>query len=277
MRKARNQELRPISSRHVTDIVLGLAVRRACQFEGGPIAIAEIGAGNGSFALALRRRLDDLGIAYRYDCFDIEPEQINARGLGFSCRYMDAQQPFALEGKYDLAICIELIEHLENPFHLMRELAGIVHAGATAILTTPNTLSLRSRARHFLNGCDDYFRRPYNEHWLNMGHVNPINPIQLNYMARKNGFGIVGAYTNRYTAGAVLLAPLVPFMYVYSFVHYLVRERGPAQRKRNRKLLSLLFRPTLLFGKIAVFEMRKEQPGMAMPEGWHRPDDRFAA
>lgn len=276
MNRIELQEGRPISSRNVTELVLRLALRRAGDCT-GTLAIAEVGAGNGVFAQALRRRLDDSGVAYSYDCFDIEPEQINRRALGFTCHYMDAQRPFALERKYDLIISIELIEHLENPFHLMREIAGIARPDATVILTTPNVLSLRSRWRHFLSGCDDYFRRPYNEHWLNMGHVNPINPIQLNYMARKNGFRVVGVHTNRYTAGALLLAPFVPLMYAYSFVHYLLRERGPAQRARNRALLSLLFRPTMLFGKIAVFEMRKEQAGAAAPESWHRSDDRFAA
>lgn len=277
MNKVRHQDLRPISSRDVTDIALGLALLRVQELAGKTVAIAEIGAGNGAFAQALRRRLEERGIAYQYDCFDIDPEQINGRNLGFTCRYMDAQRPFALERKYDVVVSIELVEHLENPFHLVRELAGIAHPGATVIVTTPNTLSLRSRWRHFLNGCDDYFRRPYNEHWLNMGHLNPINPIQLNYIARKNGFRLMSVHTNRYTAGAILLAPFVPLMYAYSYVHYLMRERGPAQRQRNRTLLSLVFRPTLLFGKIAVFEMRKERDGIATPESWHRPDDRFAA
>lgn len=277
MSKAEHFEIRPISSRHVTDAVLGLAVRRAQEFVDRTVTIAEIGAGNGALAHALRRRLEALGVAYRYDCFDIEPEQINGQTLGFSCHYMDAQRSFTVEGKYDVLICVELIEHVENPFHLVRELAGIARPGATLILTTPNTLSLRSRWRHFMNGCDDYFRRPYNEHWLNMGHVNPINPIQLNYIARKNGFTIASVRTNRYTAGSILLAPFVPFMYAYSSIHYLLRERGQAQRQRNRALLSLLFRPTMLFGKVAVFEMRKDESGIATPESWHRPDDRFAA
>lgn len=63
-------------------------------------------SGNGAFAQALWRRLVACGIAYQYGCFDTELEQINGKGLGFTCRYMDTQRLFVLEH-----------EHLENTFH----------------------------------------------------------------------------------------------------------------------------------------------------------------
>ena len=44
----------------------------------------------------------------------------------------------------DLVVCVETIEHLENPRALMRELTRLARPGGWLIVTTPNQLSLLS-------------------------------------------------------------------------------------------------------------------------------------
>jgi SAM-dependent methyltransferase len=46
----------------------------------------------------------------------------------------------------DLVVSVETIEHLENPRHFVRELTRIARPGGTIILTTPNQLSVLSKA-----------------------------------------------------------------------------------------------------------------------------------
>ncbi|OLE54042.1 MAG: hypothetical protein AUG51_10435 [Acidobacteria bacterium 13_1_20CM_3_53_8] len=48
------------------------------------------------------------------------------------------------ENSADVAVAVEVIEHLENPRAFMRELARIIKPGGLIIITTPNQLSLLS-------------------------------------------------------------------------------------------------------------------------------------
>lgn len=239
------------------------------------INILEIGSGAGAFMKHLKTELDKKDVSYNIEAGDIEPHQINDQNLGFKCNFLDAQAEFILDKKYDIIISIELIEHIENPFHFVREIAKNLTENGVVLLTTPNILSLRSRMRFFLTGCSDYFRRPYNEHWLNMGHVNPINPLQLIYILRKNGFAVEKLTNNNATFESLLLSPLIPFIWLFSSVHYLLREKGKEQKKRNLSLLKLVLSPGMLLGKTAIFKAVKEKPFIAERDIWFQGDENF--
>lgn len=267
-----------ISSQGVNEIVLDTIAEHAQRLNKAPVRIIEVGSGKGALAGALCKRLDQLGVKYEMQCTDIEPQQINDQNLGFSCQYIDAQKPFNLEQDYDIGIAVEIIEHIENPFHLVREFARILKPGALLVVTSPNILSLSSRLRYFLSGTYDYFRRPYNEYWLNMGHVNPINPLQLIYILRKNGFETERVTTNKGTFASLLMLPLVPFIYLYSFVHYILRENregGAEQKQRNRKTLKALMTPGMLLGKIAIYKAIRTQDIVSENEAWFQSDKYF--
>ena len=58
---------------------------------------------------------------------------------------MDLNNPLPVAaGTYDVAIATEVIEHLENPRQVTRELYRVLKPGGTVILTTPNNESWRS-------------------------------------------------------------------------------------------------------------------------------------
>lgn len=239
------------------------------------VRILEIGPGSGALAEKITTTLRERQINFLYECGDIEPEQINNRNIGIDCLFMDAQAEFNLEHKYDLIISVELIEHIENPFHFVRQLAKSLTHDGQVLLTSPNILSLLSRMRFFFAGCTDYFRRPYNEYWLNMGHVNPINPVQLVYILRKNGFEIDNIYTASSKIESFLLIPFIPLIAIYSFIHYILREKGKVQKKRNSQLLKFLLSPALLFGKTAIYHAVRIRDIIAEPDTWHRSDNNF--
>ncbi len=64
----------------------------------------------------------------------------------------DLNIPWVPEKLFDLAICSEVIEHLENPRQLMRDLATLVRPGGWLILTMPNQESYRSLLSLWLRG-----------------------------------------------------------------------------------------------------------------------------
>ena len=53
---------------------------------------------------------------------------------------------------FDAIVAVEIIEHLENPRMMMREMWRTLIPGGTIILTTPNNESLRSMAALFFRG-----------------------------------------------------------------------------------------------------------------------------
>lgn len=266
-----------ISPRNVNEIALSEILESVeTNFKNKEqINILEIGAGTGAFMQHLTAELDKRKINHSIEAGDIEPHQINDRNLGFKCNFVDAQAEFKLDKKYDIIISIELIEHIENPFHFVREIAKNLSENGVVLLTSPNILSLRSRLRYFLTGCTDYFRRPYNEHWLNMGHVNPINPLQLIYTLRKNGFSVKKVTSNNAAFESLLLIPVIPFIWLFSSVHYLLREKGKEQKKRNQELMGLVLTPRMLLGKTAIYKAVKEKPFIAERDIWFRGDDNF--
>ena len=263
------------TNERVLEILLGFCAERGSA---EPLRILELGSGAGHLATLVKGALEERSIPFTYQCTDIEPEQINGQELGFTCRRVDVQEPFELEGPYDAVIAVEIIEHIENPFHFIREIAGVIAPTGLLLLTSPNVLSLSSRARFMFTGCYDYFRRPFDEHHLNMGHLNPVSALLAVYALRKNGFTVRRIACNRWSLGSALpWLPFLPLVYLWTWFHYVFRERGEGQRARNRELIRLVLTADLLFGKIAVFDARRTEDFVASAEGWHRADERFPA
>ena len=74
------------------------------------------------------------------------------------------------------------VEHVEDPFAFVRELARIARPGAKVIVTTPNVLSLPSRVRTLVWGFPELFDPlplAGADERLLTGHIHPIAPYYL--------------------------------------------------------------------------------------------------
>ncbi|MGH7924921.1 MAG: class I SAM-dependent methyltransferase, partial [Candidatus Binatus sp.] len=70
---------------------------------------------------------------------------------------LDSPIPLA-DAIADLVVCVETIEHLENPRALMRELTRLAKPGGWLIVTTPNQLSLLSLMTLIVKQRFEYFQ-----------------------------------------------------------------------------------------------------------------------
>jgi 2-polyprenyl-3-methyl-5-hydroxy-6-metoxy-1,4-benzoquinol methylase len=99
--------------------------------------ILDVGCGSG----ALRPFVEPIFDRYvgtdlvRYESFPLDCE--------FQPADLDQGLPFS-ESFADAVVAAEIIEHLENPRALMRELFRVAKPGGAVVLTTPNQLSLLS-------------------------------------------------------------------------------------------------------------------------------------
>ena len=87
----------------------------------------------------------------------------------------DLDQPWHLpDNEFDVVLSVELIEHLENPWHHAREIARVMKPDGVCILTTPNILAPFKRELWD----EGYFNWFGPGEWAvplhERGHINPM-------------------------------------------------------------------------------------------------------
>lgn len=97
----------------------------------------DVGGGSGNFA----RRL-----ASEFDCVHIVDHEVSTTPSALTYIAGDLNQRWPVrDGAYDIAVALEVIEHIENPRHFMREMFRILKSDGRCLITTPNQLSLSSK------------------------------------------------------------------------------------------------------------------------------------
>lgn len=158
------------------------------QLRPAPASVVDLGAGEGAFTL----RLQEAG----YRCEAVEKEPGRFRVEGVPCRELDLNADFAAElgGPYDVVVAQEIIEHLENPRHFLRQCRALMAPGGVLLVTTPNIEDVYSRVRFFFEGRFSFF---YDEHYRSMGHITPLASWQLRQMFDELGLRELAHRYNR--------------------------------------------------------------------------------
>jgi len=207
--------------------------------------LVDLAAGHGAMSDAARH------MGFDVTACDIQPENFRAPGIRCVGCDLNGRMPFD-DASFDVAVCVEGIEHLRDRYAFLRECFRILRPGGALVLTTPNVLNLSSRLRFFLGGFPSLFRppnefRPDPSH----GHISPTPWYYLRHALLLSGFTDLRVHTDRYRRSALLLAWLYPAV-VLAGRHCTRRERDPAQRAANRELLREMRSAALLFGRTLI-------------------------
>ena len=216
----------PLSHSATTARVLGLLDR----LDWPTARVVDVGAGNGYFSRALGEALVARGLdpGEHIVACDVVPEAFRYAPVHCAAINRDGRLPFS-DGEFDAVVSIEVVEHIENQFAFLRELARIAKPGAAVVVTTPNTLNANSRVRMLLQGFPLLFE-PLPLHGGDVrhlsGHIHPISPYFLALAALRAGLVDATFHPDRTkTSGAMLTTMLAPALWL----------AARAQRRRLRR------------------------------------------
>ena len=146
--------------------------------------ILDVGCGTG----ALLVRLRTLGFKHLYGV-DIAPPPESQGGINFLSCDLDSFNAPLEAGTVDLALAVEVIEHIENIGQLLQELSRLLKPNGSILLTTPNVHSVEARVRYLLTGNLKQF-----DAIGDPTHVTPIFRFPFERILRRHGFFVIDAW-----------------------------------------------------------------------------------
>lgn len=142
--------------------------------------VLDLAAGAGALTLRIRDQGFEVVacdyVSENFRLHDSVPFHRLNLNLGFAERF---------EGAFDAVVACEILEHIENPRHVLREIARTLRPSGKLIITTPNVESSFALATRMTTGAfslfdDAYYRRD--------GHITPITSCTLKRSLDEAGF-----------------------------------------------------------------------------------------
>lgn len=220
--------------------------------------VLDVPAGEGALAL----RLKNLG--FEVACCDLYTEIFKLADAEILRGNLDAQLPFENKS-FDTVVCVEGLEHIENPANAMREFARLLKNNGTLIVSVPNIMNIEERLKWLFNGYTSHFKplsaealsdikqsigSEYDEMEEVALHVNPIGYPEVRYLLEKNGFEIQKIYLDKPKKNSWTYFPLVALI-------RLTARFSSEKKRRTRWTNELNSNEVLLGGNTLIFKARK--------------------
>lgn len=214
----------------------------------------DIPAGEG----ALAERLIQSG--FEVLCCDLYPEIFHLQGIEIKQGDLSTRLPYE-DAQFDFIVCVEGLEHIENPQQAIREFQRLLRPGGQLIASIPNVLNIEERFKWLLYGYTSHFKPVSREYIQNLGkefrerpeialHVHPFPYTELRYLLEKNGFEIVRLYRDKPKANLWVYWPVVGLI-------RLVGLLTPDRKKRERWTSELQSDEILLGGNTLIVHAQK--------------------
>ncbi len=167
----------------------------------GPIL--DLGGGSG----ALAQRLCDA--KFSVTAVDLVEDNFRLHGrVPFIRANLNDDFSSVVPGTFAGISAVEIIEHLENPRHFLRECRKLLATGGHLVLTTPNVDNPVSKGIFLKSGKFQWFT---DENYEKDGHISPITQCQLQRMIKEAGFTTVwlGTFGDPFRSGYGLCKRLI--------------------------------------------------------------------
>lgn len=158
-------------------------------------AVLDLAAGSGALSL----RLNDLG--FLTHAADYVPENFNAPDIPFTKANLNENfcEQFQ-SSQFGGVVASEIVEHLENPRHFIRQCRRLLGEHGVLVLSTPNLLNSGSIASFIRSGNFLWFS---DNDYRTQGHITPVSPWQIQRCLSEAGFRML--WSGSFGVGATRL------------------------------------------------------------------------
>ena len=155
-------------------------------------SVLEFGCGNGRNLEVFRED--------GHDVFGVDglSDAVNAcRKKGIDAHLINLDTEFSLNGKWDLILILDVLEHLEDPLKLLQVSKKFLNEGGRIIINVPNHFTLQGRFRIMLgSGIDSEKFFPDSEVW-NYPHLRFFNYESIVDMTKICGLQIHADHSSK--------------------------------------------------------------------------------
>jgi len=204
-------------------------------------------AGTGELSRCLKER--------NFGVLAADINQVAFKGTDIEFKRVDLNKEFPFNDfSFDHAICVEGIEHLENPYHIISEFSRVIKKGGALVLTTPNILNIFSRLRYLLTGYYEYFGGYYaSKENFYVFHINPVGFPELEYILGKSGFEIERIATNRSNLFKKSPVLVMSILFLLPLINIVTRLKV-----KDRRMRELFLSKEILMGELLILKCRKK-------------------
>jgi 2-polyprenyl-3-methyl-5-hydroxy-6-metoxy-1,4-benzoquinol methylase len=139
--------------------------------------VLDLGGGAGYFARILTDYFEYIHL------MDFAPI-IQSERIIYSSGDLNESLPYS-DATFDAIVSLEVIEHLENPRHFVREIARILKVNGRCLITTPNQISLASTLCLLIRGQFQHFQDS-----CYPAHITALLPIDLQRITVEAGLTV---------------------------------------------------------------------------------------
>lgn len=220
--------------------------------------VLDIPAGKGALALRLQKS------GFEVACCDLYPQLFTLENAEIKFGDLDKTLPYADES-FEYVVCVEGLEHIENPANAMREFARLLKPEGHLIVSVPNIMNIEERLKWLFNGYTSHFKplsteavadikneigSEYDEMEEVALHVNPIGYSEVRYLLEKNNFSVKKVFLDKPKKNSWIYLPLV-------WLIRLIALFNSEKKRRSRWTNELNSDEVLLGGNTLIFQAEK--------------------
>jgi len=220
--------------------------------------VLDIPAGKGALALRLK------ALGHEVFCSDLYPQIFKIEETEIKPGNLDKKLPYE-DKSFDYIVCVEGLEHIENPANAIREFARLLKKEGLLIVSVPNIMNIEERLKWLFSGYTSHFKplsreaiddikNSIGEEYAGMEevalHVNPIGYSEVRYLLEKSDFKLEKVFLDTPKKNTWLFFPITTLIRI-------VGRFNSEKKRRSRWENELNSDEVLLGGNTLIFKARK--------------------